>query len=100
MLKVSSKAVALLKAAKHAEGAPNNAGIRIRHNNLDDSKGSEAISIGLAISEEPAASDESFEQDGLRIFVEDKLTEPLDGRILDVSDATDGAKQGAKLVLR
>jgi Fe-S cluster assembly iron-binding protein IscA len=41
-------------------------------------------------------SDESFEQDGLRFFVEDRLSEPLDGRTLDVRDEN----EGAKLVLR
>ena len=96
MLIVSSRAIALLKDAKRAEGASSNAGIRIRHNNLDDSKASAAISIGIAISEEPVPSDESFEQDGLRFFVEDRLSEPLDGRTLDVRDEN----EGAKLVLR
>jgi hypothetical protein len=38
MLIVSSRAIALLKDAKRAEGASSNAGIRIRHNNLDDPK--------------------------------------------------------------
>jgi Fe-S cluster assembly iron-binding protein IscA len=90
MLKVSSRAVALLKAAKRAEGASRDAGIRIRHSNSDDSRAREAISIGFAISEEPVPSDEWLEQDGLRIFVEDKLTEPLDGRTLDVRDANEG----------
>ncbi len=96
MLKVSSRAVALLKAAKRAEGASHEAGIRIRQNDSDVSQAREAITIALAISEEPVPSDESFEQDGLRIFVEDQLREPLDGRTLDVRDAT----EGVELVLR
>jgi hypothetical protein len=33
-----------------------------------------------AISDDPAPNDEEIEQSGLRIFIEDALVEPLDGR--------------------
>jgi iron-sulfur cluster assembly protein len=89
MLTVTKEAVALLKDAKTAEGAADEAGIRIRRGvTANESK----ISIGFAISDEPDPDDEEFEQEGLRIFVEDVLIEPLDGRTLDVSEAIEGTE--------
>jgi Fe-S cluster assembly iron-binding protein IscA len=89
MLTVTKKAVELLKAAKTVEGAAEDAGIRIlRGVAANESK----ISIGIAISDEPDPDDEEFEQDGLRIFVEDVLVEPLDGRTLDVREAAEGTE--------
>jgi Fe-S cluster assembly iron-binding protein IscA len=90
MLTVTERAAALLKAAKAAEGAADDAGIRIRRGvTANESK----ISVGFAISDEPDPDDdEEFEQDGLRIFVEDVLVEPLDGRTLDVREAAEGTE--------
>jgi Fe-S cluster assembly iron-binding protein IscA len=89
MLTVTKKAVELLKAAKTVEGAAEDAGIRIRRGvAANESK----ISVGIAISDEPDPDDEEFEQDGLRIFVEDVLVEPLDGRTLDVREAAEGTE--------
>jgi Fe-S cluster assembly iron-binding protein IscA len=90
MLTVTERAAALLKAAKAAEGAADDAGIRIRRSvTANESK----ISVGFAISDEPDPDDdEEFEQDGLRIFVEDVLVEPLDGRTLDVREAAEGTE--------
>jgi Fe-S cluster assembly iron-binding protein IscA len=48
------------------------------------------VAVGFAISEDPNPDDEEIEQEGLRIFVEDALIEPLDGRILDVREASEG----------
>ena len=48
------------------------------------------IAIGLTKSDLPDPGDEEFEQDGLRIFVEDALIDPLDGRTLDVREASEG----------
>ncbi|HZT36681.1 MAG TPA: hypothetical protein VFA28_02200 [Bryobacteraceae bacterium] len=45
--------------------------------------------MGFAITDAPAPKDMELEQDGLRIFIEDVLVEPLDGRTLDVRDAAD-----------
>jgi Fe-S cluster assembly iron-binding protein IscA len=88
MLTVTKKAAALLKAAKAAEGATNEAGIRIRKDATVDDSG--MLAVGLVITDEPEPEDEEFEQQGLRIFVEDALVEPLDGRTLDVRDANEG----------
>jgi Fe-S cluster assembly iron-binding protein IscA len=87
MLTVTKKAAALLKAAKAAEGAADDAGIRIRRGEMPNESG---ISVGFAISDDPDPNDEEFEQEGLRIFVEDALAEPLDGRTLDVREADEG----------
>jgi Fe-S cluster assembly iron-binding protein IscA len=87
MLTVTKKAAALLRAEKAAEGAADDAGIRIRRGVMpNDSE----IGIGLAITDDPDPDDEEFEQEGLRIFVEDALVEPLDGRTLDVREADEG----------
>ena len=88
MLTVTKKAAAFLKVAKAAEGATRGAGIRLRRDAMPYESGKP--SVGFTISEEPDPDDEEFEQEGLRIFVEDALVEPLDGRTLDVRDANDG----------
>ena len=88
MLTVTKEAAAFLKVAKAAEGARRGAGIRLRRGAIPDESGKP--SIDFKISNEPDPDDEEFEQEGLRIFVEDALVEPLDGRTLDVRDANDG----------
>jgi Fe-S cluster assembly iron-binding protein IscA len=94
MFTVSRKAVSLLKATKRTEGAPPGAGIRIEKANLPEDRG--AVTLRLAIQNNPWPSDEFFEQDGLRIFVEHALLEPLDGRTLDVRED----RHGPALVVR
>ena len=42
------------------------------------------ISVGLDVCDGPESGDADLEQDGLHIFVEDALREPLEGRTLDV----------------
>ena len=95
MLSVSDKAVSLLKAVKQSEGAPPGAGVRIQRAGGAEDHGT-VTTLSVAIHNSPVSSDESFEQDGLRIFVEDTLIAPLDGRMLDVRE--DG--EGAALFLR
>jgi Fe-S cluster assembly iron-binding protein IscA len=88
MLKVTRKAAAVLKAAKSAEGAADYAGIRIRRGTAPDQPG--AVAIGFTIADAPDPEDEEFEQEGLRIFVEDALVDPLEGCTLDVREAEEG----------
>ena len=88
MLRVTKKAAALLKAAKAAEGATGGAGIRLRRDAVPDESGKP--SVGFTFSNEPDPDDWEFEQQGLRIFVEDELVQPLGDRTLDVRDANDG----------
>ena len=85
MLEVTKKAAALLKAAKTAQGAPKDAGIRIRRAAMPDRP--DTVAIGFLVSDKPQSGDDAFEQHGLRLFVEDTLVEPLEGRTLDVNDA-------------
>ncbi len=90
MLSVSDKAVSLLKAVKQSEGAPAGAGVRIQRAGDAEDHG-RAVTLSVAFRNSPVPSDESFERDGLRIFVEDTLIEPLDGRMLDVREDDEGA---------
>ena len=46
--------------------------------------------MAFAINDEPEPDDEELEQDALRIFIEDILVEPLDDRVLDVSEGAEG----------
>lgn len=87
MLEVTKKAAAMLKAAKTAHGAPKRAGIRIRRARI--SERDETAAIGFVVSDKPHSGDNAFEQHGLRLFVEDSLIEPLEGRTLDVKDEED-----------
>ena len=86
MLTITKKPAAVLKAAKAAEGATDNAGIRIRAGAMPDQSG---VSVGFAISDAPDPDDMELEQQGLRVFIQDVLVEPLDGRTLDVREAAD-----------
>ena len=88
MLTVTKEAAELLKVAKAAENASDDAGIRIRRGVISNDP--ELIAVGFAISADPSPDDEEFEQEGLRIFVEEALIELLDGRILDVREASEG----------
>jgi Fe-S cluster assembly iron-binding protein IscA len=88
MLTVTKNAAVLLKATKAAKGAADHAGIRILRGATPDRPGT--LGVGITISEDPKPDDEEFEQEGLRIFVENALVEPLDGRTLDVREASEG----------
>ena len=90
MLTVTKGAAELLKVAKAAENASDDAGIRIRRGIISNDPG--LVAVGFAISEDPAPDDEEFEQEGLRIFVEETLVEPLDGRVLDVRETSEGVE--------
>jgi|SRR5580704_7028105 Fe-S cluster assembly iron-binding protein IscA len=95
MLIVTDKAVAVLDAAKTRLGGPSQAGIRIVRGIPPDDSARQDVSLGFVFSEDPVSHDEEFEQNGLRIFVEDTLTKVLDGRTLDVREGG----QGPELVL-
>ncbi|HJU09879.1 MAG TPA: hypothetical protein VJ728_03330 [Candidatus Binataceae bacterium] len=88
MLTVTKKAAELLKATKAAQGVGDDSGIRLRRGTMPDEPGK--VGIGFQISDGPRPGDDELEQEGLRIFVEDALIEPLDGRTLDVRDSDEG----------
>jgi len=81
MITITKAATEFLKVLKDAEGAAEDSGIRIQREG--DQSG---VAVGFAVIDEPDFDDEEIEQDGLRIFVEDVLVDPLDGRTLDVLD--------------
>jgi len=91
MFTVTNEAASLLKAAKTAEGAARNAGIRLRIGIVPKDP-SDPLKIGFAISDDPESGDQEFEQSGLRIFVENWLVEPLENRTLDVQEVDDGMR--------
>ena len=85
MLKITNRAVSVLKAsAQSKEGVSDDVGIRIRRNAVTHQDGS--IRVGLVVCNGPEAGDSELVQDGLRIYVEDALTGPLEGRTLDVQN--------------
>jgi iron-sulfur cluster assembly protein len=88
MLTITKEAAKLLTALKVSDGAPDDAGIRILSRGVVS--GSGEVEMGFTISDDPAPDDEEFEQEGLRIFVEDALVDTLDGSILDVQYASEG----------
>ena len=90
MLKVTSNAINVLKATAKSKGASDDAGIRIRQDAVSRENGT--IHIKFDVCDRPEASDTELEQDGLHIFVEDALTEPLEGRTLDVRSEEDSPR--------
>ncbi len=92
MLKVTSEAAYVLKAAREGVTTPT-AGLRIkRSDNPDDPW--DGFKIGF--QQEPEPTDQVFEQDGLRIFVAADVADELSDRTLDV----DATSHGAELVFR
>lgn len=94
MLKVTSEAATVLKAARNDVGASPEAGLRIRRadNTMDSAK---SIAVALAFIDQPEPSDQTVEEDGLKVFVAGDLVDPLDGKTLDIR----ATEQGAELVL-
>jgi Fe-S cluster assembly iron-binding protein IscA len=90
MLTVTSDAVTVFKAAKASVGAEVQAGVRIIGGPVANHSSNEVLTVGFAISDDPALDDEEFEQDGLRFFVEPELADILDGHILDVEETAGG----------
>jgi Fe-S cluster assembly iron-binding protein IscA len=90
MLTVTKKAAALLKIARAQEGAGSAAGVHIL---MPFDSG---IPVGFSFGNEPDPGDEEFEQQGIRIFVQNALVESLDGLTLDVHYDN----EGPELVLR
>ena len=86
MLKITNKAVGLFKDTKSTKGLPDEAGIRIQQRVVTR----DYITIDFDFRDGPEAGDAELEQDGLRIFVEDALTDPLARRTLDVRDGNAG----------
>ena len=92
MLKVTSEAAYVLKAAREGVTTPI-AGLRIkRSENPNDAW--DGFRIGF--QQYPDPTDQIFEQDGLRVFVAADVADALSDRTLDV----DATSHGAELVFR
>jgi len=93
MLKVTSEAAYILKAAREGAGASPTSGLRIRHSETAE-EGSLAIRMGF--QEDPEPTDHTVEQDGLRVFVANEVADSLSDRTLDV----EATEHGAELLFR
>ena len=93
MLKVTSEAAYILKAAREGAGASPTSGLRIRHSETAE-EGSLAIRMGF--QEDPEPTDQTMEQDGLRVFVANEVADSLSDRTLDV----EATEHGAELLFR
>jgi Fe-S cluster assembly iron-binding protein IscA len=92
MLKVTSEAAYVLKSAREGVTTPT-AGLRIKRSDHPNDPW-DGFKIGF--QQEPDATDQVFEQDGLRVFVAVEVAEELANRTLDV----DATSHGAELVFR
>lgn len=79
MLTMTEQARDVVKEMVEAGGAPEGSGIRIASEQGDD--GSEGLS--LAIATEPAEGDQVVEEDGSRVFLEQRAASMLDDKVLD-----------------
>ena len=92
MLKVTSEAAYVLKAAREGVTTPT-AGLRIKRS---DSPNDPWDGFKIGFQQDPDHTDQIFEQDGLRVFVAVEVADELSNRILDV----DATSHGAELVFR
>lgn len=92
MLQVTEAAAAVVETMRQQAGAPEQAGVRIQLTQTDD--GQEGI--GLAFREEPEQGDEITEQSGIKVFVQQELTDTLSEATLDARTT----EEGTELVVR
>jgi Fe-S cluster assembly iron-binding protein IscA len=92
MLKVTSEAAYVLKAAREGVTTPT-AGLRIKRS---DNPNDPWDDFRIGFQQDPDPTDQVFEQDGLRVFVAAEVAHELGNRVLDV----DATAHGAELVFR
>jgi Fe-S cluster assembly iron-binding protein IscA len=92
MLKVTSEAAYVLKAAREGVTTPT-AGLRIKRS---DNPNDPWDGFKIGFQQDPDVTDQVFEQDGLRVFVAVEVADELSDRTLDV----DATSHGAELVFR
>jgi Fe-S cluster assembly iron-binding protein IscA len=92
MLKVTSEAAYVLKAAREGVTTPT-AGLRIKRS---DNPNDPWDGFKIGFQQDPDVTDQVFEQDGLRVFVAVEVADELSERTLDV----DATSHGAELVFR
>lgn len=92
MLKVTSEAAYVLKASREGVTTPT-AGLRIKRS---DNPNDPWDGFKLGFQQEPELTDQTFEQDGLRVFVAAEVADELSDRTLDV----EATSHGAELIFR
>ena len=96
MLKVTSEAAYVLKAAREGVTTPT-AGLRIKRSDSPQGHSSDPWDgFKIGFQQEPDPTDQIFEQDGLRVFVAADVADALSDRTLEV----DATSHGAELVFR
>lgn len=91
-MEVTEAAAAVIQALREREGAPDEAGIRIQAVPGDAGQ----PTIGMSFESAPDPNDEITEQSGVKVFVEEALTDQLSEAVIDAR-STD---EGAQLVVR
>ena len=92
MLAMTDHAVEAIRGIVTAPGVPDGAGLRIAMQ--ADSAQPDALEVTVA--ELPAESDQVVDEDGARVFVEDRAIELLDDKLLDAQ--IDGTRVGFTLM--
>jgi Fe-S cluster assembly iron-binding protein IscA len=86
MLRLSDKAVEILKEARSDVGASEDAGVRL--NSVPN--GRDIGKVRIEFTEQPEPGDEVFEESGLRVYLANQLVEPLSERVLDAEMTPEG----------
>jgi iron-sulfur cluster assembly protein len=87
VLRLTERAIMVIRTLTAEPGTPKDAGIRIAHED-------EAGYLGLRIAAEPADGDQIVEAGGVRVFLEPGAAAMLDGKSLDaLPDAKSAAFQ-------
>lgn len=91
MLAMTDHAAEAIRGIVTAPGVPEGAGLRIAMQGDDTQTGS----LEVTVAELPAESDQVVDEDGARIFVEDRAIPLLDDKLLDAQ--IDGTRVGFTL---
>lgn len=91
-MEVTEAAAEVIETLREEAGAPEGVGLRMVAVAGDDG----TQSIGLAFAPEPEEGDQVTEQSGIKVYVQDELSDRLSEAVLDARD-TD---KGRELVVR
>lgn len=94
MLQVTESAANVIKAIRERDEVSEEMAVRVQSMGQGDD-GRERV--GLSWADEPAEGDAVSDQIGVRVFVEDSLTDHLDDAVLDARESEEG---GVELVVR
>jgi len=86
MLQVTAEANAVLREARQRNGAPPEAGLRVRERVM----GHATKMLEADFQDDPVPTDQTIETPDLRVFIAQELIERLSDRVLDVTVTPDG----------